>query len=268
MPSKAFYELGILFTVGRLFGIRKALKFAVHLPSVMKSGQNRTAYEKIAPCEAVLDGRKVTFPHPDARFIREIVNEKCYTKQAGFEIGSKDIVVDLGANVGIFSILAGMKARDGRVIALEPEDQSFKFLCDNLNANNLFNVEPHQLAISGSDGITNLYVNNPGNSAIFSYNDRDSARVLKVRTISMKTLLSEFQLDHISLLKIDVEGAEFKIFEEDDWLERVNKVAMEVHPNIGNPEMIYSKLRQRNFSINTAPAYDNGMIYLYGLRRS
>jgi len=80
-----------------------------------------------------LEGRKIIFHHPDIGFTREIISKGCYTSMAGFDIASDDVVVDLGANVGVFSILAGIRAHDGHVVAIEPEDQNYRFLCDNVN---------------------------------------------------------------------------------------------------------------------------------------
>ncbi|MDG6908430.1 MAG: FkbM family methyltransferase [Nitrososphaerota archaeon] len=267
MFSKAAYELNLVRSVAKLFGKRKALKFALFVPAVLISGQNRTAYERIAPCETKIEGRNIIFPHPDARFIDEIVVEGCYTLSPGFQIGPNDTVVDLGANIGIFSILAGIRATNGRVIALEPEEQNYQFLCENVRSNSLRNVEPYRLAISSADGLLDLYMANPGNNTILlDHFGRSTKRSQRVEAISMKSLIARFQLNEINFLKMDVEGSEFQIFRENRWLEQVQRIAMEVHPDVGDPSMIRRKLEEKNFSVKTAPAYDKGLLYFYGQR--
>ncbi len=269
MFSKLSYEFDLMRSIGRLFGKRKALEFALYLPSVLISGQNRTAYERIAPCETKIEDRKVIFPHPDARFVDEIVVEGCYTSSAGFEIAKNDTVIDLGANIGIFTILAGIKAREGRVIALEPEKQNYQFLCENIRSNSLSNIEPYQLAISNIDGLLDLHVANPGNNTILEeHQGKLTKGTQKVEAISMRGLIAKFHLHEINFLKIDVEGAEFQIFQDDGWLEQVQKIAMEVHPGAGDPSIIRRKLEQRNFSVKTTLAYDKDTFYFYGRRES
>lgn len=270
MFSKLAYELGLIRSIGRMFGRRRAFKFALYLPSVFISGQNRTAYERIAPCETKIEDRKIIFLHPDARFIDEIVVKGCYTRSAGLEIKENDTVIDLGANIGIFTILAGIKARQGRVIALEPENQNYQFLCDNILSNSFSNIEPHQLAISRINGLVDLYVGNPGNNTILIKHQGKLARneTLKVEGVSMNGLIAKFHLDEINFLKIDVEGAEFQIFEDDSWLAKVQKIAMEVHPDAGDPSMIRRKLEEQNFVVKITPAYDKGLLYFYGRQKN
>lgn len=267
MVSRVSYELHLVRTVGKLFGKKKAFEFAFLLPLVLASKKNRSAYERIAPCKTEIEGVTVVLPHPDARFLEEIVSNGCYTSPEGFEIRRQDTVVDLGANVGVFTILAAIRAHDGRVISIEPEEESFRYLCENVAANSFTHVEPFRLAVSGADGHTQLSVSNPGNNHILTKSPaKKQAQTEIVETTSLPSLFSRLNLPRVDLVKMDIEGAEFLAFEEHSWLENVERIAMEAHPDLGNIDTIRKRLEEHGFSVEITPAYDAGMLYVFGRR--
>lgn len=244
--------------------MRKALEFAIFTPLVFHSGDNSSAYEKMAPCETEFVGSRVVFPHPNPRFQHEIVTEGCYTSKGGFDIRADRVIVDIGANVGIFTILAALTAKKARVICLEPEQRNYQFLCDNLSANSITNAEPARLAMAREEGITSLHVRNRGSGSILNKNDtRSNSTVQLVQTVSMSSMMLRYAIDKIDMLKMDIEGAEFQVFEKDDWLNGTRKLAIEVHPDSGDPGIIIQKLKRRGFEVRVTPAYARGLLYLY-----
>lgn len=79
-------------------------------------------------------------------------------------------VVDVGANIGLYTALAARAVGPaGRVIALEPEPETFGFLMQTIAANAFTNVEPHQLAASAAPGAARLFRNpdNRGDSRLY-----------------------------------------------------------------------------------------------------
>jgi FkbM family methyltransferase len=69
-----------------------------------------------------------------------------------------DTLFDIGANNGIYTLLAAAHARDGRVVAVEPMAATFARLCENIVLNGFTNVEPYCVAIAASQslGMLNL----------------------------------------------------------------------------------------------------------------
>jgi len=65
-------------------------------------------------------------------------------------IRKTDVVIDIGAYVGTFSVLAAWLAPRGRVFAFEPNPENFGFLSKNVQANGLDNLVPYHLAVAGS----------------------------------------------------------------------------------------------------------------------
>ena len=108
------------------------------------------------PCaEAVLwDGTRIA--HPAGReglleALQEIWIERIYT-DGFYRPANGDVIVDAGANVGVFSIYVARQNRNCRVLALEPFAENFGYLQDNVARAGLGNVTCHEMALGGSFG--------------------------------------------------------------------------------------------------------------------
>ena len=62
-----------------------------------------------------------------------------------------DIFIDVGANIGDFSLYAAKLAREGKVLSFEPSSDNFKMLKKSIKVNNYNNIFPHQVAIGLND---------------------------------------------------------------------------------------------------------------------
>lgn len=110
------------------------------------------------------------------------------------------VVFDIGANIGLTSCIFNQHA--GRVYAFEPNPAVFPLLQKNVETNRLQNVSVHNMAIGATTGTTHF----AGESA-FGYMTKDvAAPAVQIDTVDR--LVSEFGLDRLDLLKIDVEGFE------------------------------------------------------------
>jgi FkbM family methyltransferase len=117
-----------------------------------------------------------------------------------------DVVVDVGASIGVVALLA---ARIGcRVLAIEPERSNY----DRLRANVLLNdlqIETLQLAITDHRGMATLYVFPPHRRGHHTLAPSDAAIATQtVECTTIDDILEREGIDHVDLLKIDVEGAE------------------------------------------------------------
>lgn len=247
-----------------MFGVKKGLLFSLNIPRVMVTGRIRDAFEAMGKCGVVIGGKRYNFEHPDARFIEEIMVQKCYNPTSNLEIGPDDTVLDLGANVGVFSIYAGTCANRGRVVAVEPELENFTFLKDNVKANGLLNVVLVNAALSNKTGNVALNVSSaPGGNTIM---DEKSLITQVCSGLTMEDLLSEHSIESVDFLKMDVEGAEFFAFERTEWLEKVKRVAMEIHPRFGDPSLIVRVLEKAGFTLRQTTAYNQEYMYVYAWR--
>ena len=121
------------------------------------------------------------------------------------------VLVDVGANIGTFALLAALLP-SLRVVAFEPNPQTFHWLCENLHRNGLLDrVRAVQLAALDTIGDARLSVPRWEESVLATlapprYFEVD--QVVPVRTTTLDGFLSEHPLDRIDVLKIDTEGAE------------------------------------------------------------
>jgi len=173
-----------------------------------------------------LDWRFVDL-RPGLAMFKEIYLERAY--DAPFRLEPHGTVVDLGANVGWFTVTA---ARDlvpcGRVIAVEPNPEVVVVLRRNLASNKVSNVEVKEVAVSAQDGLCELWLSPTSQSASMCRLP-SALRSITIKTMSLEKLLSE--AGQIELLKLDIEGAEWPILFDSApqvW-KRVKRIAMEYH---------------------------------------
>lgn len=121
--------------------------------------------------------------------------------------------VDVGANVGLFSIPAAMKVRHGRVFAFEPSLSTYELLAKNARLNNLTNIRAMRSALGDYVGEAILKVNVAGKDGLDTigaptHSDCEIARTDAVPITTLDAFLSENGITHVDAMKIDTEGAE------------------------------------------------------------
>ena len=146
-------------------------------------------------------------------------------------------VIDVGANVGFFTLLAARLAgNDGRVVSFEPEPTSFSLLSKSIKRNRFANVQAFQQCVSNRDGLATLHLS-PGHHKGLHSTMRDlGGGKIVVESTKLDTVASRIGLAHVDLLKIDAEGAEPQVLEGAEELltrSKVKTIIMEwEHPEI------------------------------------
>ena len=134
-------------------------------------------------------------------------------------LGPGQTFVDVGANHGYFSVLAGrLVGPTGHVFAFEPNPSVFEQLSEHVACNRLTNVTTERLALAEREGLLELFVSacatNSGLSSIspqpraFDHGSLERDRRVQVRATTLDCWLRGRNVPRIDLLKIDVEGAE------------------------------------------------------------
>ncbi|MFB3888669.1 MAG: FkbM family methyltransferase [Candidatus Bathyarchaeia archaeon] len=200
----------------------------------------------------------------DKAVILEIFADRSYTPP-GFEIHENDLIVDVGAHIGSFSIFAANAAKHGRVYALEPVPDNFLMLQRNIQLNGISNIVPVQKAMAQSSGEREIFVQLGDTTMHSFYNSRGEARKTLVKTTTLADFLRDYSIDRIDLLKMDCEGSEIEILMgcPDDVLARVKRISMESHPLNGTYSGVSMKdhLEQKGFTVTSNPSM--GTIYAY-----
>lgn len=165
----------------------------------------------------------------DRFIINEVWIHKSYNPK-GFEIKPNDIVVDIGAHAGIFTILASYFAKQGQVYAFEPFKENYNLLLENINLNKAKNIQAFNKAVSDISGKLKFYVSTSKNKGQNSmYKLGESQKEVSVEKISFKDFIKT--IPKIDFLKIDCEGAEYEILFSlsKKELQKVKKISMEFH---------------------------------------
>jgi FkbM family methyltransferase len=140
-------------------------------------------------------------------------------------------VMDIGANTGIYSLVTKALNPTAQVYAFEPISRTFKKLMHNNQINN-FDITCEQIAVSDKDGISYIFdpLTEHNNLATLSEEAADSNRINRKTQTTIKklsTYISEHNIAHIDLMKIDVEGHEPSVL-----------IGMEEHLYIMQPTLL------------------------------
>ncbi len=142
--------------------------------------------------------------------------EKIETDYILKEIQEGDVVLDIGANIGYYTlILAKLVGNSGKVFAFEPEPNNFNLLKKNVKKNRYQNVILENMALSNSNGKIKLYLakQNRGEHRIY----RSKAVSNDFVEVNMMTLDEYFKnvplIEKIAFIKMDVEGSEWGVLQ-------------------------------------------------------
>jgi FkbM family methyltransferase len=145
------------------------------------------------------------------------------------QIGAPDVIFDLGANVGYATVYFTLQYPNAHVFAVEPSLSNFIVLQDNTKV--LSNVEVIRGAVWDVDGhVKGSDQFRDGESWSFSVIDGDGDG--EIPAYSVGNLLSRCKSGGPVWIKIDIEGAETKLFTSNTaWLECVDLLWIEIHPD-------------------------------------
>jgi FkbM family methyltransferase len=167
-------------------------------------------------------------------------------------INSGSVIVDIGANIGVFALYASLKGCKA-VYAIEPNSESYNILLKNSEQNNLqHRILPFQLAISNRDNQKVLIpIKSSPYNAILEADDPHTAPDTHewVNTVTLESFCHEQNIDHIDLLKVDCEGAEFLIvpYLSADMLRKIRAIRMEYQD--GDVNLILDHLKAHSYKV-------------------
>ncbi len=165
----------------------------------------------------------------DKTILNEIWIKKLYTPK-GFEIRKDDIVIDIGAHIGFFTVFAAWYSKKGIVYSFEPEPENFNLLKYNVKINKLKNVKLFNYGVARESCEKRLYISNFNKTAHSIEIKEDQKNYITVRLESLSKILDRIKKP-IDFLKIDCEGCEYEILINLDrkYFEKIKKIVLEYH---------------------------------------
>jgi len=181
-------------------------------------------------------------------------------------INANDIVVDIGANIGVFTLFAASKTTN-KVFAFEPFPENFLFLNQNINRNCLKNVIAYETAVSDKIGSDKLFCDESGGGHTML---EKLETYVEVPTTTLQKIIDTNNIKQVDFLKIDCEGAEGLILNSTplEYLKKVRKISIEFHDNVSSlkHENLSRLLEQSGFNMQLNWDGKSQFGYLYGKR--
>jgi FkbM family methyltransferase len=202
-------------------GVRWELHADTLDPEQAPDAKPQAAGDPVA--EIAVDGRQVRFnvPNAAARWRAEtLLTKEPVTVEWIRAIPEGKVMFDVGANVGVYTLLAGI-CRNARVFAFEPEAQNYALLNRNLALNGLDRrVTAYCVAISDASGVDRLYLSELaaggschsfGAEVGFDLAPRAAAFVQGSMSLSIDDLVASGKVPVPEYVKVDVDGFEHKV---------------------------------------------------------
>ena len=157
-------------------------------------------------------------------------------------LGNGSIFLDLGANIGAISVPVYKKKSDTKIICVEAAPWLSPYLRKNLELNGMNDVTLISKALFNTDNQEIDFFSPDEKFGKGSLSPTYTNKAVKVKTIRLDTLVEELKLPRVDLIKIDVEGYEYFVFngaerllsgqdapdilfEFEDWAEELAKIA-------------------------------------------
>lgn len=167
------------------------------------------------------------------------------------------VVLDIGAMVGLATYYFAQHFE--KVYSLEPSTLHFNNLLKMLNFNQLTNVEPVKKAlfIENNKFMFGGPHNNQTMKSLHMATWQDGKPEEQVETITIEKLLADFEIEHVNLMKLDVEGSEHEILSHPSFksvAEKIDTIIVERHQWSGrHPNQLNEALKNAGFSVEQIP---------------
>ena len=162
-------------------------------------------------------------------------------------------ILDIGANIGITSYYFSQHAR--QVYSLEPSKDHFGIFTRMLEFNQIQNVKAINKAIY-IDSKPHTLHHNPNKTMYSLHGAVSDGTGEEVETMTLKELFEQEKIEHVDLMKLDIEGSEIEVLSHSDFVELAPKMDLlitERHDWSGrNPNQLTEALKNAGFKVDQA----------------
>jgi len=252
------------------------LKSVLQMGSLMLHFRNGTTLVQqmraAQPSEAIVlwDGTRIAHPAHRAGLleaVQEIWLEHVYTSDF-YRPADGDVIVDAGANIGLFSIYVARQNPRCRVIALEPFAENFQYLQANVAEACPRNVTCREIAMGADFGRGQMQA--VGERSLDHMLRYDADETGGISVIPLAGLFDLAHAEEIDFLKVDIEGSEHDVFAgaSSELLSRFKRIAMEYHDQIAPGTLdLLRRVLHSSHEITVRPSHMEGCGILLARRR-
>ena len=231
----------------------------------------------------------------DKSVLAEIFKFEEYRCSENVIVNAKNPVIDAGAHIGLFSIYVRCLNKTVKIYALEPEQDNIIRLKCNLAENFIKNVEVIKCSLSGKTGVRELFLSADSHnhsilrntyharlhrcakqcSPRFDHRVEAGGQVARnkimTKTTDFKNFCEQNCISRVSLLKMDIEGAEFEVIKnlQPTDFAKINAIVFEYHnSSTRNCKTLQEILRKNGFSVEAfASQFDKNMGIIFAHRK-
>lgn len=238
-PAQGVYRVG---PIGRFYeAILWRRRVATERAFVCRTFQDGAAlYEgyQAGQCEQAVtlkDGRSLVHPNRVGLVatLIELWHHRAYT-QGLYQPRAGEVVIDAGANVGVFSAFLLRTCPALRMLAIEPAQENLQYLRQNLTTFGGSTADITAAALGPEPGTAHFQISE--RSLDHRVVDANTAndRTVTVPVVTLEQVLEQAGVDRVALLKLDIESAEYALLDAipDTTLSRFDRIAIEPHPNL------------------------------------
>lgn len=224
--------------------------------------------------EQTIKYRDITINKPIVDFTNEepiYMNYKEFFVEgiySGLNIDNLNVVIDIGANVGLFTKYMLYKNAK-KVFCYEPNKSAFNCLFKNYQNNN--SVFLNNLAVSTNNDKLRLYLD--VNNTLVSSAKRNTSDFYDVDSITLKQILTQNNLEKVDLVKIDIEGMEYELIEnlENEVFSKIYSFIIEYHDvesmdKSSGVKKLTKKLNENGYSVKFGDNLFKNCSYLYAYK--
>ncbi len=177
-------------------------------------------------------------------------------------MSKEEIFVDVGANTGYYTLNIASKLKEGKIISIEADPNTFKILEKNCDINKITNSEIHNVACSNHEGNIDFFKTDKhsGINSILDQPENNNFNKIKIKSNTLDNILNS-RFKKIDWIKIDVEGAELFVLEgAQETLNYTKHIIIEIHEHIleknnQTSQQIINILEKNKFKIKLFPEY-------------
>lgn len=165
-----------------------------------------------------------------------------------------ETVVDIGANIGVFTLFIGQRFNQAVIYAYEPNKSIINHTLSNLTTINNFKL--YSTAVTNISGLATIYIDSNHTASSLLEGITSSSEAVSCETISFSSVMKNCG-GKIDLLKLDCEGSEYQIFSCSE-IEDVKYIVGELHTtDIFCPQDGVDMLTSKGFKVQYYPFWDS-----------
>ena len=194
----------------------------------------------------------------DLAAVNEAVILNPYLKCPQIRLAENATVIDVGANIGDFTMRVARRCPRGRILAVEPVATNVQMIDRQISLNRVSNVQTVTAAIGAAPVNATMCVAGLGTRTTASGGEGEP-----VAMMTLEQLMAGYAIETVDLLKLDCEGAEWDILPAAERvLPRIRQISMEFHCERGwTPAKLADWLRQRGFEVWHTGGEWNGLLW-------